>query len=109
MAPFLAVLKVVGLIALGLCVLWGGFATYFLFVRNPLPWPDKGGATFTTSSPEAFRAVIKLFRHFGWVPRFNVNATGIERVMYQDGIFLNYTVPALRNAMGNPVAGKAFV
>ncbi|HLD60639.1 MAG TPA: hypothetical protein VJA27_00700 [Patescibacteria group bacterium] len=96
-------------IAFGLVTLYAVLVTYALFVRNPLPWPDKGGATFTTSSLEAFRAVVKLYRHFGWEPRYRLDSTGIKRAMFDDGFFVNYTDPALRATMGNPVGGKTFV
>ena len=49
-------------------VLWALGVTIFLFVRNPLPFPDRGHRCFAVPNEETARVVVGILAQFGNLP-----------------------------------------
>lgn len=78
---------------LALVLLVGGWSVAVAMGRNPLPFPDRNYAVFTTPSPEAQAAVIDLMRSNGVHPRFRADTPGVDRAILWDGTIINRPHP----------------
>jgi CheY-like chemotaxis protein len=90
-------------------LLLAGWSAALATDRNPIPFPDRNYAVFTTPSPEAKAAMIELLGRHGYRPRFRADSEGVERAIFWDGTILNYTAPELFERLGRPGAAVGLV
>ena len=72
-----------------LFLLLGSWSVAVAMGRNPLPFPDRNYAVFTTPSPEAHSAMVELMRRNGIAPRFRADSPGVDRAILWDGTIIN--------------------
>jgi hypothetical protein len=90
-------------------LLLAGWSAALARDRNPLPFPDRNYAVFSTPSSEAHRAIVELMRSHGIPPRYRADSEGVERAILWDGTIINRPQPDMLEQLGNPVAAIGLV
>ena len=67
-------------------LLWAVIATFFLFVRNPLPFPDRGHRAFAVPDEAAAKVVVKILSEFGLSERFTFDAGPTHQTLLSDNM-----------------------
>lgn len=86
-----------------------GWAVSIARGQNPLPFPDRNYAVFSTPSSEAQRAIVDLMRSHGVAPRYRADSDGVERAILWDGTIINRPSPEMLASVGNPSAAIGLV
>jgi hypothetical protein len=90
-------------------VLLGSWTVALARGKNPLPFPDRNYAVFSTPTPAAQRAIIELLRSHGMEPRFRADSEGVDRAIFWDGTIINRPTPEMLALVGNPGAALGLV
>jgi len=77
--------------------------------QNPLPFPDRNYAVFSTPTPEAQQAIVDLMRSHGVAPRFRADSEEVKRAILWDGTVINQPDPEMLTDLGDPGAGLGLV
>ncbi|HEV3244771.1 MAG TPA: hypothetical protein VG102_00245 [Candidatus Paceibacterota bacterium] len=93
---------IVATVALGVSLI----VNHGLWTRR-LPFPDYGSFVLTCRDEKTWRVVIRALQLYGMRPVFRVDTAFVKRAIYQNGLIVNYAVPALLAELDN--AGAAFM
>ena len=64
--------------------LWAIAMTTFLFIGNPLPFPDRGHRCFAVTNEDAARVVVAILRDYGLPERFTFDAGPTHQTLLWD-------------------------
>lgn len=63
---------------------WAGLITLFCFVRNPLPFPDRGHRCFAVAGEKVTKVVVGIMKRAGLPERFTFDAGPTTQTLLWD-------------------------